>query len=69
MAGKNVTLSVYDVRGRLMATLFRGPAASGYHRVVWNGSDADGRRLSSGVYVYRLEMQGKVMEQRMVMVK
>jgi hypothetical protein len=32
-----------------------GPAKAGQNRVVWDGRDHEGHKLSSGVYFYRLE--------------
>ena len=54
-----VTLRVYDMLGRTVATLVddaRYPAGS--HTVEWNGVATSGRRLSSGTYFYRLEADG-----------
>ena len=45
-----VTLKVYDVLGRRVATLVSGKQASGMHDVEFDGS-----RFASGVYFYRLE--------------
>jgi hypothetical protein len=52
---ERVKLRIFDVTGRLVRTLVNGPANAGVNRVVWDGRDRDGHRLSSGVYFYRLE--------------
>ncbi|MEL6820622.1 MAG: T9SS type A sorting domain-containing protein, partial [Calditrichota bacterium] len=44
-----VTLTVYDIQGRKVATLLNEPRVPGYHEV-----DFDASNLTSGVYVYRL---------------
>ncbi len=43
-------LTVYDVTGRRVATLFHGEAAAGPHSATWNGHVADGRPAPAGVY-------------------
>ncbi len=43
-------VSVFDVTGRRVATLFHGVADSGPHSVVWDGRTADGRIAPAGVY-------------------
>jgi hypothetical protein len=51
-------LSVFDVRGRRVRTLAAGDWPAGPHRVDWDGRDGEGRALSSGVYLVRLEGSG-----------
>jgi hypothetical protein len=51
-------LSVYDVTGRLIATLFDGVAEAGPHAVTWDGRSADGRLAPSGVYQCTLRTAG-----------
>jgi hypothetical protein len=43
-------VGVFDVAGRLVATLFRGEAEAGPHGVSWNGRLADGQPAPAGVY-------------------
>jgi hypothetical protein len=47
-----VSLRVYDATGRLVKTLVSGVELAGYRSVTWNGTDAQGRRVASGVYFY-----------------
>ena len=50
-----VDLAVYDVLGRRVAQpVSPTPHASGYYRITWDGRDASGRAVGSGVYLYRL---------------
>jgi len=63
------SLRVYDIGGRLLRTLDGGDTAAGEHSLIWNGRDAQGRRLSSGVYLLRLEMDGRVLDGRVVKVR
>jgi len=46
----NVSLRVYDISGRLVATLLDGFQEGGEHEVTWDGS-----AVSSGVYFYKLQ--------------
>ncbi len=62
--GGRVTLKVYDVAGREVATLVDGPLVPGQHEVVFNAS-----RLSSGMYVYRLKAGSHDETKRMVLVR
>jgi hypothetical protein len=65
-----VRLEVYDVSGRLVARLIDGARQSaGAHDVEWNGRDAAGRGVASGIYVYRLVAGKEVISRKMVMLR
>jgi hypothetical protein len=64
-----VTLRIYDVLGREVTTLVnRRQPADDYH-VAWDGTDAQGRPVSSGVYFYRLEAGSYSKTRKMVVVR
>ncbi len=48
-----VGLKVFDMNGRQVARLVEGRQAPGEYRVRWDGRDAHGNRVPSGVYLYR----------------
>ncbi len=53
--GGPVALRVYDVAGRRVRTLLDASLPAGWnHRVTWDGQDDNGRRVASGIYLYRL---------------
>jgi hypothetical protein len=68
-ANQRVTISVYDVRGKRVATLVDGVVGYGNHTVEWNGTDARGNRAGSGVYFYRMTAGSKVITKKLVVVK
>jgi hypothetical protein len=51
----HVTVGVYDIMGRRVKTLLDRPLSGGSHEVRWDGRGDDGHKMSSGVYLYRLE--------------
>lgn len=53
-----LTLSVYNVAGERVTTLFSGSRPAGVHRLSWDGLCSRGRRVPGGVYLYRLEYEG-----------
>ena len=55
-----VSLRVYDVLGRRVRQVWQGPLRAGSHRFVWDGRDEAGKAVAAGVYVYRVEMDGRV---------
>ncbi|MBK7293238.1 MAG: hypothetical protein IPI84_05470 [Holophagaceae bacterium] len=49
-AGANVTLTVKDANGKVVATLPQGHLNRGLSTVAWDGKDADGNVLPDGPY-------------------
>ena len=65
----HVKLSVYDMAGRLVAELVDGRETAGAKAVQWYGMDAVGRRVSSGVYFYRLVTDRYTVQKKMTLLK
>lgn len=59
-----VTLKIYDMVGRSVATLIHGSLAAGRHIVSYDAS-----RLPSGMYLYRLETIGFTAQRKMLLLK
>ncbi len=68
-AATDVTLSVFDVQGRRVATLVDGPVPAGFRTFTWHGVDDTGHRVGSGVYFCRLEAGGEVFTSKMLLLK
>jgi hypothetical protein len=60
----NVTLAIYNVLGEKVSTLVNDHVSSGHHLVVFNGSN-----LSTGVYLYKLEVNGFSSIKKLVLLK
>jgi len=65
----NVHLVIYDVLGREVTRLVDGPMNFGTHKVVWNGRNANGQSLASGVYFAQLRADNFRYVRKMVLVK
>ena len=67
-ASDHVRLDVFNVLGQRLATLVDAERSAGMHTAQWDGTDASGRAVGAGVYIYRLS-SGRMMEsRRMVLV-
>jgi hypothetical protein len=64
-----VVLGVYDVRGRLVATLVDKRELAGDHVVRWNARDADGSTVASGTYFVRLQWGGRTQTRKITLAK
>jgi hypothetical protein len=68
-AAGRARLSVYDATGRRVAVLVEGELAAGWHQAVWDGRDASGHALASGVYLARLEAGSEVRARKLLLLK
>ena len=65
-----VSLSIYDIRGRVVRKLLnKRSLSSGYHKVLWDGRDQQGKSISSGVYLCILESEGNYSVKKLVAIK
>jgi len=67
--GAEVAASIYNVSGRLVATVFDGKLPDGGETVVWNGLDQTGRPIASGVYFARVESSGEIQTAKLVYIR
>ena len=65
----SVTLKIYNILGREVKALVNETQAAGQHEVRWDGRDAHGRPVSSGIYFYRLATQGFTQPRKMVLIR
>jgi len=64
-----VTLSVYDISGRVVRTLVNQHQTSNIYSVNWDGRDDTGRTLAQGVYFYRIRTERFTDTKRMVLIR
>ncbi|MEA3476422.1 MAG: T9SS type A sorting domain-containing protein, partial [Candidatus Cloacimonadota bacterium] len=67
-AKSHVKLSVYNMRGQLVATLIDEEMNPANHTVVWNGSNGN-YRLANGIYFYKLEADKKTFIKKMLLLR
>ena len=55
----NVELSIFNIKGQKVKNLVSDDFEKGNHSVVWLGNDEAGKRVSSGIYFYKIVVDGK----------
>ena len=66
---RSARLSVHDVAGRLVRRLGPTTGTQGFVAVDWDGTASSGERVASGVYFVRLDVDGAVATQRIVLLR
>ena len=64
-----VKLTVYNTAGQLVRTLVNGAMPAGVHSLKWDARDERGKRVTSGLYLYRIEANGQVAMKKMTLMK
>ncbi len=62
-------LEVFDTQGKLLKTLADDEFDMGRHEVEWDGRDADGRGVASGLYLVRLTVAGATEAERLILLR
>ncbi len=66
---ENIELTIYNIKGQKIKTLYSGTVDEGRHSMVWEGKDANDKSVSSGLYFYQLKIGNKVLTRKMLMLK
>jgi glucuronoarabinoxylan endo-1,4-beta-xylanase len=62
----DVHITIYDILGRVVRKIPLGQQTAGSHVIQWDGSNSFGKRVSAGVYLYRLEAGGESKVRKMI---
>ena len=54
-----VELSIFNIKGQKIQTLIQNELIAGKHSIIWNGDNDSGVSVSSGLYLYKLNVDGK----------
>jgi len=65
----NVKISLYNIKGQLVRVLINETKEAGHHTVVWNGDDSRAKKVSSGIYFYRMETKASSYVKKMLLIK
>ena len=65
----DVALTIYNISGRTVATLANTHQSAGTYSIKWYGTDDSGRQVSTGIYFYRIDVNGFSQTRKMVLLK
>ena len=64
-----IQLTVYDILGRKIKTLFNEDTHVGFHTVNWDGTNEYGNKVATGLYFYQLKASSVQLTQKMLLLK
>ena len=65
----HVRLTIYNILGQKVITLVDQYQDQGHKAINWDGKDNRQKEVSSGVYFYRIEVNGYVETRKMILIK
>jgi Protein of unknown function (DUF3160)/FlgD Ig-like domain len=69
LSNNKVKLIIYDVTGSIIKVLVDDVLPAGNYLTRWNGEDERGNRVSSGVYIYNLQVENQNLSGKMTLIK
>jgi hypothetical protein len=63
------SLRIYNLRGQLVKTLIEDELSPGRYELTWDGTDENGEKVASGLYLYRLNTPKSQITRRMILLK
>jgi hypothetical protein len=66
---EEVEVTVFNLLGQRVATVFHRQVFSGINTLYWNGTDELGRHVASGIYIARLKTPTTVLSKKMLYLK
>ncbi|MCD6177544.1 MAG: VCBS repeat-containing protein [Candidatus Cloacimonetes bacterium] len=64
-----VTLEIFNIKGQKVKTLVNEILPAGNHSVVWDGTDDHDKKVSSGVYLYKMQAGNYLETKKMILMK
>jgi len=64
-----VKISFYDVSGREVKTIDKGIMPPGRHDIIWDGTNNNGRLLTSGIYFARIRAGKEFAVRRVIIIR
>ena len=64
-----ISIHIYDLRGRIVREIRKFCDSAGVYRIVWNGKDRFGKEVSSGIYIVESQILDKHSVQKLLLIK
>jgi len=66
---EQVEIKIYNLLGKEIKTLINEVKPAGKHKVIWDGTNKDDRKVASGVYLYKIKTKSYTHTKKMVLIK
>jgi len=64
-----ISLRIYNISGQLVKTLVEEQQSAGNYKVSWDGRDESGKKVTSGIYFYKLQTQNYTQTRKLTLLR
>lgn len=64
-----VVIDIFNLKGQKVCSLVNNVKNAGSYTEIWNGTDNNGKQVSSGVYIYRMHAHNQTLTNKMLLLK
>jgi len=64
-----IQIALYNIKGQWIKDLINEDKIMGNYKLVWDGTDAGGRSVSSGIYFVRAKTAGRYVNHKIMLLK
>jgi len=64
-----VTISIYDIIGKFITTIFNTKQTQGWHSIVWDGTNANGTQVPAGIYISKIISNNNIKTIKLMLLK
>ena len=68
-ADSEVDIMIYNIKGQVVNNMKLGNLQKGNHSIEWNGTNENGKSVTSGVYFYKIVTETNTISKRMLLLK
>ena len=65
----NVLINIYNINGKIVKSFIYNNQKPGEYTFDWDGKDLTGCNLSSGIYLYKIQVDNKIISRRMTLIR
>ncbi len=65
----NVDVNIYNINGQLIRTIKSGFQNFGIYKVIWNGENNLGQKVSSGIYLLQVKYNKSILTKKIILIK
>ncbi len=66
---QRIDVSIFNIKGQKIKTLLHDVCSSGENSIQWEGFDNNGKKVSSGIYFYKVESDNQKIMKKMILLK